>query len=986
MTIDMKFRAKIKDIRKATDYNKLVIFVGAGVSNNSQIPTWSGLIRRFAKKLGYNNCKKCSFRNEHCPSLDCNNIYNFAQDEYLKIPQYFYNIDNSENKSEYFNIINESLNIEAKPNPIHDIIMKLYPKHIITTNYDRLIESTQSPHSMMYKVIIQDKDLLTQVSNNYIIKMHGDINNPETIILKESDYLNYQQNHILIETFIKSLLIDHTFLFIGYSLNDYNLKLIINWIEYLAKQHDVKESRPENFIILYSTEPIDKYYEEYFLSNNIFIINTFDLPEKLRENSLSVELSDKGRDVYAVLEYILDENNDYLIEPLKEVLFYKYTVFKKQNRISFQDLMEVHSFGNIEHLGELLFFYDKEKFNSLKEIIESNDEKANFIKITLTKAGIKAIQQDSTFISISDKIQMQECIFEEFIKLEQANKFLEIIAKLDDIDDEMVKAYYYYVICPDLANAYLLMEQAEQTMYCHNDYFKLLLFKHNMACLRQMNFDRSKNEMQDFKAILRNLPKSSKANCEYMERLYNGNHDNILKCIKLYNKHEEIYTKSTDSITFSSVYDYNFLKLQAISYDYYYYFKMNHLMLDHFTNPKRFLESYVKSMLCTYTPKKQRERNSFFGYEVPLKEYILNSTDLDIIIKYTSIKNLKDAVSKFSVKRIEFKEDVDLVGKFVNLCKSINVVANRFNYDYINNYLYILTKCSLTNVELNTIITTLNNLAFQNTDRGKSVLFHVFDELINFMNYYKDEKIDGFTNVLDNFLEEETISYIEQHYSNKLLKVYNILSSYSNTVIEEKVANLISNVEEISEKMKRIYFLHPLFTNDQKTEYMGIAKDNIDKISISYLFNYLAKNYLEYNEMIEDRFYDHLQKHIEKRRMEPSKRSFPDQIATTLEYLIILHLAGVVKSLRKFSCFSEYSDQLDFLLDPENFDYSKIKTDNYMWVNIMRNKEYLDVLKKHDNTIVLNLKKAILNGYATEEQKIMLYRYFLSDEEIHEYF
>ena len=43
----------IKLIREAKESNRLVVFVGAGVSKNSCIPTWQELIRRIAEKIHY---------------------------------------------------------------------------------------------------------------------------------------------------------------------------------------------------------------------------------------------------------------------------------------------------------------------------------------------------------------------------------------------------------------------------------------------------------------------------------------------------------------------------------------------------------------------------------------------------------------------------------------------------------------------------------------------------------------------------------------------------------------------------------------------------------------------------------------------------------------------------------------------------------------------------------------------------------------------
>ena len=102
---------------------------------------------------------------------------------------------------------------EYETNIIDEIIIKLQPEHIITTNYDHLLENVKDPGVSKYAIITKDDDILSKKGRNYIIKMHGDVNDIENIVLKEEDYLNYSQKHIIIETFIKALLIDKTFLF-----------------------------------------------------------------------------------------------------------------------------------------------------------------------------------------------------------------------------------------------------------------------------------------------------------------------------------------------------------------------------------------------------------------------------------------------------------------------------------------------------------------------------------------------------------------------------------------------------------------------------------------------------------------------------------------------------------------------------------------------------------------------------------------------------
>ncbi|MGO5064096.1 MULTISPECIES: hypothetical protein [unclassified Clostridium] len=96
----MNLDEKIRYIKKAKDENRLVIFVGAGVSKNSDLPDWNELVKEFVNRLNYPISKDKEL----------------SSDEYLKIPQYYYNIHGREN---YERVIKEVLDIERESNDMH---------------------------------------------------------------------------------------------------------------------------------------------------------------------------------------------------------------------------------------------------------------------------------------------------------------------------------------------------------------------------------------------------------------------------------------------------------------------------------------------------------------------------------------------------------------------------------------------------------------------------------------------------------------------------------------------------------------------------------------------------------------------------------------------------------------------------------------------------------------------------------------------------
>ena len=215
----MTFYEMIEDLSLARNRQKLVIFVGAGVSKNSGLPTWGQMVHAFAAEIGY-------------PMPD-----RLATEEYIRIPQYYYCMDESEGHAAYYGLLKSMIPRNVRPNILNKLLVSLEPRHIVTTNFDTLMDQVAEG----YQVIREDRDLLTGKSPRYLLKLHGDIRHPGKMVFKEDDYLQYSETHRLMETFLKSLLIDHTFLFVGYSLNDYNLKTFVSWIDYIASQMHVKQ-------------------------------------------------------------------------------------------------------------------------------------------------------------------------------------------------------------------------------------------------------------------------------------------------------------------------------------------------------------------------------------------------------------------------------------------------------------------------------------------------------------------------------------------------------------------------------------------------------------------------------------------------------------------------------------------------------------------------------------------------------------------------
>ena len=194
-----------KIIAEARKDGQLVIFVGAGASISSGMPTWSQAIRAIASHLGIDD-KELNF---------------------LRIPQYYFN---ARGKKEYTQLMRKIFRYGdfLQKHEIHDRIIEFNTHTIITTNYDSLIEKAAEDNSEVICVISKDADLPYRKGGKELLKIHGDFEN-DNFVLKEDDYLSYSRNFTLIENYVKSLIGTKVVLFVGYSFNDPDIKQIFSW-------------------------------------------------------------------------------------------------------------------------------------------------------------------------------------------------------------------------------------------------------------------------------------------------------------------------------------------------------------------------------------------------------------------------------------------------------------------------------------------------------------------------------------------------------------------------------------------------------------------------------------------------------------------------------------------------------------------------------------------------------------------------------------
>ena len=926
----MQLDEKVTYIKNAINKNKLIIFVGAGVSKNSNLPDWGQLIKVFVDKLNYPN----------------SDVKTLSTDEYLKITQYYCNIHGNE---AYEKVIKEILDIDAQPNEIHELIFKLNPTHIITTNYDRLLESTATEKRMLFDTISNDKDLLDSKKSNYIIKMHGDIKNLENIVLKENDYLNYSQNHILIETYIKSLLVNHTFLFIGYRLNDYNLKQIISWVDYLAKGYTGITDRPKHFIIQETDEEYRLFIEDDYKQNNIFVINPNEINLEYI-NSISSKLtSDPGKKLYGTLMYIKNYPHQTI-----DKLYYGSLQLKKMRRVSIEDLFKIYRFKGTEVLsGDTLYFpyIDQTEYLVIKNIISGKTDKEILVKETLIKSGLRYItivtDAEIEKYNLLDNYNPINDEFDELHELEMQCDYLKIDKAINLLDNKNTKAFYLFKL-QEFNKAIQYLEEIKHDIL-DKEVYDLLLYKFNLGLL---------NQLVSF-------------NANYLNKLFNGNAEQKLQLSNLKEKHLKTYLKLDNSLQLRNI-QYNLHTMMSIVYDYYFYIKKNGICLDYFSDMERFFEPYIESILSTYSPKTRRIRTTtvFPDYN-EYSNYILNRYDWDILIKHTDYKKIEEYLKKYEINKIEYDRNFNIITILSNLCQYIKSKRNRYNIKYLKNFILLLTVINFDKKDVNEIVKILEDVLITKEQELDIFIFtQIGKDLSKFIDNNKQLiNRNSFEIVIAELFKQDVYNKLNNVDKTRFL---NSVKDFSYNLYKDKIDKIIEE-----NNFQYILGLNRLISTKQWEIVSSNLSNNIDTIDVSTIIRFIFINIIEYNEIIENKLLDKLKTLVSNKVKNPALQTFPDPLEDTLNDVIILFLLNKGVNIEKFKEYTKYHDILEFIFNPSHFEYEKIALDNYNWMNIMKNENFLNIIINQGKTVMQKkLKYNIDNGFANEEQTRLYYKYF----------
>ena len=217
------------EIASLLSKSKLIPFFGAGVSRQHLGFAAAGLASEMAVAIGYpEDTRLCDLADAFLDRCGSASYIKFLEDK-LVVKDF-----------------------DERKATSHRLLISLMQNLLYTTNQDNLFELTAYKYGRQYKSIVTIDDLSdASPGDPLLIKFHGDLSVPDSLVFGTKSYLKRMEtkDHPL-DIKLRADLLGKRLLFIGYSLQDENVKKIFDTVK-----RAFGGTLPNSYLIAYDNDP-----------------------------------------------------------------------------------------------------------------------------------------------------------------------------------------------------------------------------------------------------------------------------------------------------------------------------------------------------------------------------------------------------------------------------------------------------------------------------------------------------------------------------------------------------------------------------------------------------------------------------------------------------------------------------------------------------------------------------------------------------------
>jgi hypothetical protein len=233
----------LDELARSIRERRAILFAGAGLSMSVGLPSWSQLVQHMRDELG----------------LEPDHLGPAAT--YQTLAEYYRITRGSIGPLRSWMDRTWSVSEErVRASPLHEIIVALDFPLIYTTNYDNNLEAAFRLHGREFVKVANARDIANTAAGGptQIVKFHGDFEDDESLVLAETDYFDRLAFESPLDIKFRADALGRTPLFIGSSLSDLNIRLLLHRLWQTWRASGRARDRPPSFVFMSRADPIQQ--------------------------------------------------------------------------------------------------------------------------------------------------------------------------------------------------------------------------------------------------------------------------------------------------------------------------------------------------------------------------------------------------------------------------------------------------------------------------------------------------------------------------------------------------------------------------------------------------------------------------------------------------------------------------------------------------------------------------------------------------------
>lgn len=243
-----------------------ILFVGAGLTRRyANGPSWEALLNQLGDICPEIDKKFAYYKQKYTDLIDIGTVFSEKYNDWAwgsgdnEFPAELYEEGNPPDIyfkhmiSKIFSelLAKDELALESEV----ELLKKIHPHSIITTNYDQLLERI-FPN---YEPIVGQKILYANHSSfGEIFKVHGCATAAESIVISRADYDEFTSKKKYLSAKLLTFFAEHPLVFMGYGAEDVNIKAILSDIDEILSENG--ELIPNIYILEWAPKDAEAEY------------------------------------------------------------------------------------------------------------------------------------------------------------------------------------------------------------------------------------------------------------------------------------------------------------------------------------------------------------------------------------------------------------------------------------------------------------------------------------------------------------------------------------------------------------------------------------------------------------------------------------------------------------------------------------------------------------------------------------------------------